>query len=182
MQTKRQLEWTKCQYVSVSKKEDRRGQAYDSIHAEPLKCKRKQSSTTSCNSLSSSPGLMNTPPPCFSKEGSWGQQELCNKLSRVSAEQSPTCTDDWELPFSPHVSLISTTMLRIDKHPANKRPVVPDMMMMRVMTFFSFWCPANILQEMSPSKLFSQTSPGSTYFFITTHQTQKNPEFQISWW
>lgn len=33
------------------------------------------------------------------------------------------------------MSLISTTTLSIDKHPANKRSVVPEMMMM-MMTFF----------------------------------------------
>ncbi len=45
------------------------------------------------------------------------------------AEQSVTLTNEVELPFNPHTSLKSTTMLNTDKQPTNKRPVVPEMMM-----------------------------------------------------
>lgn len=52
------------------------------------------------------------------------------------AEQSVTLTNEVELPFNPHMSLKSTTMLNTDKHPTNKRPVVPEMMMTYLQTYY----------------------------------------------
>lgn len=85
---------------------------------------------------------MNTPPPSFSKEVSWGLGANGSYATRwaqsVSTGPSVTPTNEGERPFDPHMTLRPTTMLNIDKHPANKRPVVSEM----TMTFL-FRGPAN---------------------------------------
>lgn len=57
---------------------------------------------------------------------------------RVNAEQRVTLTNKVQLPFNPYMSLKSTTIQDVHKHPTNKRPAVSEMMMT-----FLFWGPAN---------------------------------------
>lgn len=114
---------------------------------------------------------MNTPPLPFSKEVFLrlrGQQELCNMLSTELAQSRA-----WPWPMrescilNPHITLKPTTTLNTDKHPANKRPVVWETVMMTLS------CKqANMPQEMSPSMivLARLTSwPGPSAIFDTSN-------------
>lgn len=72
---------------------------------------------------------------------------------RVSTEQSVTPANEGELPLNPHITLKPTTTLNTDKHPANKRPVVWETVMMTFFFLQRSCKQASMPQEMSPGMI-----------------------------